>query len=94
MAEPIPFRGGKTAASKARVAALMRQHRSEMSAAQEAADALAETDRIRKIVLTDLGLAFQKGYVLLGAEEMDKLGPWLQSAKREEFLLKQRIKGG
>ena len=83
----------KTAASKQRVADMVSAHVTELNRAAKVREEQEETERIRRMCLLELGLAYQKMYTLLGLEETDTLGPWCQSAKREEYKMKQKIKG-
>lgn len=84
----IPF-PDKSAASKARVSALA----DRVKAAEAERQRCEERDYKLRCMSQELGPVIQKAYGLLGIVDAEKLITWLQSAKREEFKLKQRIRG-
>ena len=93
MAVITKFDQARRVSSRTHVGAVAATEVLRLNRAQQIAAEQDERQRIRQMIVLELGLAFQKMYVLLGIEETDRLGPWVQSAKREEHKMKNRIKG-
>jgi len=93
MAEITNIKAARTAATRARIGGGLDALVVDLRSRGKAADEAAEADRIRRIVATELGLAMQKAYVLLGLGAADDIIVCVHAGKRQEHTMKAKIKG-
>ena len=92
MGDVRDFKAAKEAATRTRIAGGLDALVVDLHAKGKAAEDAAEADRIRRMCASEIGLAFQKAYVLLGMAA-ESLIISLHQGKYQEHLLKTKIKG-